>query len=91
MKLKNKLLAMFAMVAALVSTTAIMSFAEGETTTLASALESNVAEVYTAGVNGISDYIFQVIGIAFPVAIGIIAVVIAIKFGIKFVRGLIGR
>jgi hypothetical protein len=85
MKLKNKMLALFAMVAALVSTLAVNSFAVDVT------LPSAVSSAFTDGINGISDSIFQVIGIAFPVAIGIIAVVIAIKFGIKFVRGLIGR
>lgn len=84
MKLKNKILAVFSMVSALALSFALPASAASE-------LPSEVVVAYTEGVGGISDSIFQVIGIAFPVAISIVAVVIAIKFGIKFVRGLIGR
>lgn len=84
MKLKNKVLAVFSMVSALALSFVMQASAASE-------LPSEVVSAYETGVTGISDSIFQVIGIAFPVAISIIAVVIAIKFGIKFVRGLIGR
>jgi len=51
----------------------------------------NTTEIISSGVTALSTEIFAVIAVIVPVAFGITAAIIGIRFGIRFVRSLIGR
>jgi hypothetical protein len=51
----------------------------------------NTGSVISEGLGELSSQIFSVITIVVPVAFGITAAIIGIRFGIRFVRSLIGR
>ena len=57
----------------------------------ASTIPSELVDQFSDGVGNVGDSIFAFLGIALPVGIGVVAAVLAIKFGIRFVKGLIGR
>lgn len=66
----------------------ISSFAaEGETTVGSSDLQSS----FSSAVSSIQGDVLGYIGIALPIGLAIFGAIIAIKKGISFVRGLIGR
>ena len=55
--------------------------------TSASDLQSTV----TSSFNGISDSIFTYIGIALPIALGIVAAIFGIKFAIRFFKSIASK
>lgn len=66
-------------------------------TTFVAALEAGTAtgmmttamkEALTAAFNGISADVFEIIGIALPIGLGIAGVFLAIRLGVKFFRGI---
>lgn len=59
--------------------------ADGETS--APDLQSTV----TSSFNGISDSIFTYIGIALPIALGIVAAIFGIKFAIRFFKSIASK
>lgn len=52
---------------------------------------TEVVSAFTTGITGASDSIMDFVVIVVPVAVGILAVTLAVKFGIKFFKGLVGR
>lgn len=84
-KITKKVLAIFAMALAVVASFAVNAFA------VVPELPSSVVSAYTDGVQGVADGIYDVIGIALPVVLGVIVVVMVINFGIKFFKRLTGR
>ena len=61
--------------------------ADGETGTSGTDLTSTVSSSF----NGISDSIFTYIGIALPIALGIVAAIFGIKFAIRFFKSIASK
>ena len=57
----------------------------------AAELPSEISSAFQTGISDISGGIFDVIGMAVPVVLGILVVTIATTFGIKWIKRLTGR
>ena len=82
-KVNGKALVVSMMVAMITVLSAISCFAEGETNELKTA--------FSNGLTNVSSEILGYLALVVPVAIGIVIAYIAVRKGITFLRGLIGR
>ena len=83
-KVNVKAVVVSMMIAMITVLSAISCFAEGETT---DALKT----AFSTGLSNVSDEILGYLALVVPVAIAIVVAYIAVRKGITFLRGLIGR
>lgn len=55
------------------------------------ALSEDISSSFSSALSTMQSDILQLVLLALPVGLGIVGVILAIKCGIKFVRGLIGK
>lgn len=55
------------------------------------ALDEEVATAYSAAIETMASDVTKLLLLAIPAGLGVVGLVLAIKSGIKFVKGLIGR
>lgn len=57
----------------------------------AAELPSEISAGFATGLGDLQDQIFQVVGLVFPIALGLVVVTLAITFGFKFIKRITGR
>ena len=83
-KVNVKAVVVSMMIAMITVLSAISCFAEGETT-------NELKTAFSNGLTNVSSEILGYLALVVPVAIGIVIAYIAVRKGITFLRGLIGR